>query len=75
MPQSPQLSGSELTSTQLEPHWVVPVAQVSEQTPPEQTLPSPQTLPHKPQLLALVCRFTHSPAHCVSPAWHWQRPA
>ena len=52
-----------------------PAAQVAEQTPAEHTVPALQMVPHAPQLLALLCRFTHTPAQSVRPAWHWHAPA
>lgn len=38
------------------------------QLPEWQSLPAEQALPHAPQLLELVLRFTHAPAHDEKPA-------
>jgi WAS/WASL-interacting protein len=74
-PQLPQCCGLVVTFTQLELHWVRPVAQPLAQTPAEHTWPAPHALPQLPQ-------FTPSPVvsaqpleQAVSPAWQAHAPA
>ena len=42
------------------PHWVSPAAQPATHTPPEQTCPVGQTLPHAPQLFAFELKSTQT---------------
>jgi hypothetical protein len=37
--------------------------------PTEHTWPAAQAAPHAPQLVSLVCSFTHAPPQFVSPGW------
>lgn len=52
-------------------HWplqlVVPLGQLTVQTPLEQTCPAPQAVPQPPQLAVSVCVFTHALPHKLSP--------
>jgi hypothetical protein len=48
---------------------------VHAQAPALQFCPVGQALPHLPQLAALVCASTHTPAHTVFPAGQTQVPA
>jgi hypothetical protein len=53
-PHAPQFDGSLDTSAQAPVQRVVPAAQVLLQCPPEQTVPSEQTVPHAPQFVLVV---------------------
>jgi hypothetical protein len=64
-PQAPQFLGSVCVLTQLPLHRVWPPLQL--QTPLTHAAPFGHTLPHFPQLAALVWVSTHAPAQLVSP--------
>jgi len=72
LPQAPQLFGSPRTFTQLDPHWVRPVAQLTVTHAPEtQAWPPAQAVPHLPQFAGSYCTFEHTAVeplpHRVSP--------
>ena len=51
-PQAPQLSGSDVRSTQVSPQSVVPAGHTGTQVPDEQASPNAQACPHAPQFEA-----------------------
>lgn len=65
MPQPPQLRGSLRVSVQLPAHSNSGSGQA--QAPFTQLVPAEQTLPHAPQLLFELGRFTHAPPQLVRP--------
>jgi hypothetical protein len=73
LPQAPQLLLSEVVSTQLAPHRVLPVPHVH--TPPTHEAPAAaHALSQPPQLFLLVLRLTHVAGlpHSMNPApVHW----
>ena len=66
--QAPQFAGSTSSSTQDEPHAVVPPAHVSEQPPREQKgMPDGHTFPHFPQFAGSVCTLVQLPLQRLVP--------
>src|SRR5581483_5306573 len=65
VPHAPQLAGSLVMSTQAEPQWVKPAAQVNPQEPPVQVADAwaggMHTVPHPPQLAMSVLVLTSQP--------------
>lgn len=59
--QSPQWFAERVRSTQLPPQFVRPAAQVSEQVPPEQTLPPEHALSQAPQCSGSLERSKQTP--------------
>jgi len=66
--QSPQWAGDEAVTTHAPAQLLIPLTHVSEQAPPEHTLPAGQTLSHAPQRAGSLERSTHAPSHSFSGA-------
>lgn len=65
--QPPQLAGSLVVSTQDEPH-AVPLEQVDVHAPPLQSgWLAEHAVPQAPQLVELLCVFTHAPLQFTKP--------
>ena len=71
-PQAPQLSGSDVASTQALPHSTPPLGHAH--APPLQSAPVAQAFPQAPQLAGSDIVSTHLPPHAASPPEQAQAP-
>ena len=72
LPHWPQLSASSLVLMQPLPQWTNPFWQAHE--PDTHVVPGGQMLPQLPQLDASLWTETHTPPHCICPAWQPEPP-
>ena len=74
-PQDPQLRAFVSVFTQALPQRVWPAAQPVVHAPDTHCCVCVQRVPHAPQCVGSVCKFTHCPLQLVVPPPHWHCPA